>query len=111
MYSRQCHDSSRTAVGLADIRLVTELDLLGRRPIDTEVESVASYLRGKCVLWTGAGGSIGSEICRQVNRFAPRSLVMLDRDASLLHDVQMSIYREAMVTVADSLFATSHKPR
>lgn len=79
------------AVGISDIRPVIEADLLGRHPIDTEVESIAGYLEGKRVLVTGAGGSIGSEICRQVSRFGPERLVMLDRDESLLHNVQLSI--------------------
>src|SRR5439155_2566586 len=58
------------SVGLGDIRDVTALDVLGRREIDTRVESVAGYLTGRRVLVTGAGGWIGSELCRQIDRFA-----------------------------------------
>ena len=78
-------------VSLADIREVTDADLLGRRAIETDVDSIASYLRGRRVLVTGAGGSIGSELCRQINAFSPSKLVMLDRDESALHAVQLSI--------------------
>ena len=78
-------------VGVADIRPLTEEDILGRRVLDTDIEAVAGYLTGKRVLVTGAGGSIGSELCRQINRFAPESLVMLDRDESGLQAVQLSI--------------------
>lgn len=78
-------------VGIGDIRELTEADLLGRRELNTDIESVAGYLTGKRVLVTGAGGSIGSELCRQIHRFAPASLVMLDRDESALQAVQVSI--------------------
>ena len=67
-------------VSLSDIRPVTEADLLGRHQIDTEVELISGYLSGRRVLVTGAGGSIGSELCRQIARFEPAELVMLDHD-------------------------------
>lgn len=78
-------------IGLKDLRPVTEEDLLGRGSIDTDIDAIASYLSGRRVLVTGAGGSIGSELCRQIHRFSPAELVMLDRDESLLHAVQLSI--------------------
>ena len=78
-------------LGLGDIRTPTMADLLGRHEIDTDVESIAGYLTGRRVLVTGAGGSIGSELCRQITRFEPARLVMLDRDESALHAVQLSI--------------------
>lgn len=78
-------------VGVSDIRPLTEADLLGRRELSLDVDSVAGYLTGRRVLVTGAGGSIGSELCRQIHRFAPESLVMLDRDESALQAVQVSI--------------------
>jgi FlaA1/EpsC-like NDP-sugar epimerase len=74
-----------------DVRPLTEADLLGRGEVDLDIEAVAGYLTGRRVLVTGAGGSIGSELCRQVHRFAPASLVMLDRDESALQAVQLSI--------------------
>ena len=73
------------------IRAVSPEDLLGRRVIDTRVDLIAGYLTGRRVLVTGAGGSIGSELCRQIHQFAPASLAMLDRDESALHAVQLSI--------------------
>lgn len=84
-------------VGIADIRPVTDEDLLGRHTIDTGVEEIAGYIQGKRVLVTGAGGSIGSELCVQINRYAPGALIMLDRDESGLHTVQMSIEGRAML--------------
>ena len=60
-------------------------DLLGRRPVRTDVAAVAGHFAGKRILVTGAGGSIGSELCRQLHRFGPAELIMLDRDESALH--------------------------
>jgi len=83
------------AVG--DIRDVTEADLLGRHQVATDVASAARYLKGKRVLITGAGGSIGSELCRQVHAFEPAALLMLDRDESALHSVQLALEGRAML--------------
>jgi FlaA1/EpsC-like NDP-sugar epimerase len=85
------------SIGVGDIRPLTTTDLLGRREIDTDINGIARYLTGRRVLITGAGGSIGSELCRQVHRFGPSALVMLDRDESGLHAVQMSIEGRALL--------------
>jgi FlaA1/EpsC-like NDP-sugar epimerase len=87
-----------SSVHTADIRPVTPEDLLGRRVINTEVELVAGYLTGKRVLVTGAGGSIGSELCRQIQQHEPASLIMLDHDECGLHTVQLSIEGKALLT-------------
>jgi len=84
-------------VGEGDIRLLTEADLLGRREIDTDIAAIAGYLSGRRVLVTGAGGSIGAELCRQVARFTPAALAMLDRDESALQAVQLSIEGRALL--------------
>ncbi len=78
-------------VGVRDIRDVDVTDLLGRHQIDTDLSAIAGYLTGKRVLVTGAGGSIGSELCRQIHRFGPAELMMLDRDETALQAVQLSI--------------------
>jgi FlaA1/EpsC-like NDP-sugar epimerase len=84
-------------IGESDIRPLTEADLLGRREVEMDIEAIAHYLSGKRVLVTGAGGSIGSELCRQIHRFGPDQLVMLDRDESALHGVQLSIEGRALL--------------
>lgn len=76
---------------------VTEEDLLGRHPIQTDLSAIGEVLSGKVVLVTGAGGSIGSELCRQIAQFHPRRLVMLDRDESALHAIQLSITGRALL--------------
>ncbi len=84
-------------VGVADIRPISESDLLGRHEVDTDVSSISSYITGRRVLVTGAGGSIGSELCAQLYLFAPAELVMLDRDESALHAVQLAIEGRALL--------------
>ncbi|MBF4601670.1 polysaccharide biosynthesis protein [Frigoribacterium sp. VKM Ac-1396] len=74
-----------------DLRDVSPEELVGRRAVDTDVEAVADYVRGRRVLVTGAGGSIGSELCRQLSRFAPAELIMLDRDETALQSVQVTL--------------------
>ncbi len=86
-----------STVGVADIRPLTEADLLGRHEIDTDIDAIAGYLTGQRVLVTGAGGSIGSELCRQIARFAPDQLVMVDRDESALHSVQLLLEGRALL--------------
>jgi len=88
-------------VDAGDIRDLTAADLLGRHEIDTDVDAIAGYLTGKRVLVTGAGGSIGSELCKQIFRFAPSRLFMLDRDESALHGVQLAIEGRALLTSPD----------
>jgi FlaA1/EpsC-like NDP-sugar epimerase len=70
-----------------DIRDLQIEDLLGRQQVETDLQAVGALLRGRRVMVTGAGGSIGSEIVRQVARFAPDSICVLDRDETLLHDL------------------------
>ena len=84
-------------VAVDDIHPLTERDLLGRHEVDTDLTETAGYLSGRRVLVTGAGGSIGSELCRQIHRFEPSALMMLDRDESALHAVQLSIEGRAML--------------
>lgn len=90
---------------VADIRPVLETDLLGRRPVAIDTSAVAGYITGRRVLVTGAGGSIGSELCRQLARFEPAALLKLDRDESGLHAVQLSIHGRALLDGNDLLLA------
>lgn len=86
-----------TRANVSDIRNIDVADLLGRHVIDTDLPSIAGYLAGKRVLVTGAGGSIGSELCRQISRFGPAELILLDRDESALHSVEMSLTGRALL--------------
>lgn len=76
---------------ISSVRRVNIDDLLRREPIKIDQKEVERFIRGKRVLVTGAGGSIGSELCRQVARFEPRSLVLLDRAENNLFFVEMEL--------------------
>ena len=82
---------------VSDFRQLNESDLLGRHRVHTDVAKIADYLRGRRVMVTGAGGSIGSELCRQISRYEPTELVLVDRDESALHAVQLSIEGSALL--------------
>jgi len=72
-------------------------DLLGRRRLEIDVRTIAGHFAGKRILVTGAGGSIGSELCRQLHLLRPAQLTMLDRDESALHAVQLSLHGRALL--------------
>lgn len=88
-------------VSLEDVREVEIADVLGRHQVTTDLGSIADYIAGRKVLITGAGGSIGSELARQVHKFGPSELIMLDRDESALHAVQLSIYGRGLLDTPD----------
>lgn len=88
-------------VSLAALREFNVADLLGRRPIETDLSAISDYVTGKRVLVTGAGGSIGSELARQLYELGPSRLVLLDRDESALHAVQLSIYGVGLLDTND----------
>jgi FlaA1/EpsC-like NDP-sugar epimerase len=78
-------------VTLKDIRDISIEDLLGREPVKIDMEQVSSYIEAKSILVTGAGGSIGSELCRQIARFNPAKLIMLDMGETELFNIDMEI--------------------
>jgi FlaA1/EpsC-like NDP-sugar epimerase len=98
-------DLLSTRVGIRDVRDIDISDLLGRHQVSTDVTEIAGYLAGKRVLVTGAGGSIGSELCRQISRFSPAELMLLDRDESALHAVSLSIHGEARLHLPEAILA------
>ncbi|MCC3280882.1 MULTISPECIES: polysaccharide biosynthesis protein [Arthrobacter] len=94
-----------SGAGLTDFREVAVEDLIGRRPVDIHVDEVAGYLTGKKVLVTGAGGSIGSELCRQITAFEPAELIMVDRDETGLQLTQLSITGQGLLDGRDTVLA------
>ncbi|MCM2264342.1 MAG: polysaccharide biosynthesis protein [Desulfuromonadales bacterium] len=78
-------------VSLQNIRDVALEDLLGRETIVLEIERIRAYLKGKRVLVSGAGGSIGSEICRQVARFQPGKLILFDNAETPLFNIEREL--------------------
>ncbi len=90
---------------MTDFREVAVEDLIGRRPVDIHPDEVAGYVTGKRVLVTGAGGSIGSELCRQLAAFSPSELIMLDRDETGLQSTQITLTGRGLLTGRDTVLA------
>jgi FlaA1/EpsC-like NDP-sugar epimerase len=87
------------------LREVRVEDILGREPVRMEVERVGAYLAGEVVMVTGAGGSIGSELCRQIARVGPRRLVVVDHAEDNLFEILRELEEERHVRVATAVLA------
>lgn len=81
-------------ISIKDLRDVDYKDLLGRETVDLDTERIAGSLKGKTVLVTGAGGSIGSELCRQIIGYEPGTLLLLDAGEFNLYQLQMELEHE-----------------
>ncbi|HET7486618.1 MAG TPA: nucleoside-diphosphate sugar epimerase/dehydratase [Acidimicrobiales bacterium] len=88
-------------VSIRDVRDLRIEDLLGRKQVVTDLDGVRRLLEGKRVLVTGAGGSIGSEISRQVSACDPAALVLLDHDETHLHDTATTVHGGCHQVLAD----------
>jgi FlaA1/EpsC-like NDP-sugar epimerase len=96
---KECHVQYKTLPGLPDLingnvsindlREVRFEDLLGRPPVDLDVTNIKEYIMGRRILVTGAGGSIGSELCRQIVNYSPESIVLFDASEPNLYAIQM----------------------
>lgn len=82
------------AQGTVRLRELRIQDLLGREPVHIDLDALAAFINGKRVLVTGAGGSIGSELCRQISHLGPAKLVALDRDESALYYLEQELHQE-----------------
>jgi FlaA1/EpsC-like NDP-sugar epimerase len=90
------------AVSVNQLRNVGIGDLLRRAPIQTDVAAVGDLIRGKRVLITGGGGSIGSELCRQVLRSGPAELVIVGHGENSVFEIQHELYRQLAANVDES---------
>lgn len=94
-------------VSVTDMQDVRIEDLLGRDEVQLDMEAIANKLTGKTIMITGAGGSIGSEICRQVNRFTPKKLILLGHGENSIYLIErelrekVSLETEIVPVIAD----------
>ncbi|WP_462417190.1 polysaccharide biosynthesis protein [Kytococcus sp. Marseille-QA3725] len=90
---------------VSDLRDINLADLLGRRPIELDQAAISEELSGRVVLVTGAGGSIGSELARQISKFNPSKLLLLERDESSLQATSMSLRGHGLLNSDDLVLA------
>ena len=81
-------------VSVSKLREVSIEDLLGRDTVKIDIDSIAGYVRGKSVLVTGGGGSIGSELCRQIAAHNPRMLIIFDIYENNAYDIQQELKKK-----------------
>ncbi|MDO4314073.1 MAG: nucleoside-diphosphate sugar epimerase/dehydratase, partial [Eubacteriales bacterium] len=81
-------------VSLSKMKAVAVEDLLGREPIKVKMEEIFQYLRGKTILVTGGGGSIGSELCRQIAGHGPKQLIIFDIYENNAYDIEQELRRQ-----------------
>ncbi len=93
-------------INIKDIRRVDVLDLLGRSPVEVDIESIMGYVKDKVVLVTGGGGSIGSELCRQLVQHQPRKLVIFDIYENNAYDIQQELRREHAYANVETLIGS-----
>jgi FlaA1/EpsC-like NDP-sugar epimerase len=90
---------------MRQVREVQVEDVLGREPVQLETKRVGAYLNDRTVLVSGAGGSIGSELCRQISRVHPRLLVMVDHAEDKLFEIERELVEERHFTGCESILA------
>jgi FlaA1/EpsC-like NDP-sugar epimerase len=87
------------------MRPVEVEDVLGREPVQVDLDAIGEYLTGEIVLVTGAGGSIGAELCRQIARVRPAKLVLVDHSEPALFEIERELVRERSFHAAAAVIA------
>src|SRR3954451_12908814 len=95
---------------IRQVREVRVEDVLGREPVPFEIAQAGAWLRDRTVLVTGAGGSIGSELCRQIARVRPRLLVMIDHAEDNLFEIERELLQDRHFTGCESILGDCKEP-
>lgn len=105
-------DLSTQQPHISTLRNIEITDLLGREPVSLDLSLIKKLIMGKRVLVTGAGGSIGSELCRQLLEYEPESLIMMDRGENYLYDLIMELANQPSGTQRHYYFGSvTHAPK
>jgi FlaA1/EpsC-like NDP-sugar epimerase len=91
---RRMYDVNRPDIGLKKLEDIRIEDLIGRKAVEVDYKGIESFLAGKTVLVTGAGGSIGSEIVSQLCAFSPKEIILFDTDETDLHNMELKLGRQ-----------------
>ncbi|WP_010678086.1 polysaccharide biosynthesis protein [Bacillus timonensis] len=101
-------------VAVNQFRDVQVEDLLGRHPVELDTESISDYVTDKIVLVTGAGGSIGSEICRQVAKFHPKQLILLGHGENSIYTIELELneaYQSSKIDITTEIADVQDKQK
>ncbi|MGZ4107550.1 MAG: polysaccharide biosynthesis protein [Tumebacillaceae bacterium] len=99
---------SDLVTGKVSVNMIREVhveDLLGRDPIETDLEGIANYVTDQVVLVTGAGGSIGSELCRQISPFEPRKLLLLGHGENSIYNIELELRQKFPKLLMETIIA------
>ncbi|UHA71961.1 polysaccharide biosynthesis protein [Paenibacillus sp. 481] len=99
------NDLIQGKVKLQHVQDINVEDLLGREPVSVQLDQIATYVTGKTVLVTGAGGSIGAELCRQIALFKPSRLLLLGHGENSIHSIEVELRQKYDQLAIDSLIA------
>ncbi len=92
-------------ISISTIREVSVEDLLGREPVEVDLEGIANYVTDQVVLVTGAGGSIGSELCRQIAPFNPKKLLLLGHGENSIYEIEVELRKTFPTLKLDTVIA------
>ncbi len=99
-------DMIDSEISISKLRKVEPEDLLGRAPVDLNIDDISDYIENKIILITGAGGSIGSELCRQIAKYSPKLMILLDIYENNIFDLEHELRRKFADLSMESVIAS-----
>jgi len=104
-------DISTERILISSLKKIDIEDLLGREPVSLDIDGIENLVRGKRILVTGAGGSIGSELCKQIIQFEPSDLVMVDNCENYLFNLSMSLQPKLSTKAFFRFCSVTNRPK